>query len=359
VTIAVRLLVVSLALTSACDATPAAPGITNEPDATDTTLTTDAREVEATAEVDATDDRETTTPDDVLVADGTLVDAPPAPDVTIPPTTHTLTMQGWTMKPTEEATKCVLLQLQNPSPIRVDRIRTRLGRGSHHLIIYRSSATVTQPSAYPCSPFTEILMGPTVPMAITQVREETIALPPGVAHELAAYQMFRLEVHYLNYFPEDITTEVEVSFDVVPDDQPTAKADVMFYGNLDVWVPRGKTVTTPWKQLDVPTGLSVFSLTGHTHSLGTAFEVERSTSASLPGTRVYPPPDAPFDWEEAPTARFDPALAFTAPGDGFRFRCTWHNDTERDVGFGESATAEMCFFWAYYWPSQGPIVRFD
>jgi hypothetical protein len=32
------------------------------------------------------------------------------------------------------------------------------------------------------------------------------------------------------------------------------------------------------------------------------------------------------------------------------------NTSEQSVGFGESANDEMCFFWAYYFPSQGARV---
>jgi hypothetical protein len=44
------------------------------------------------------------------------------------------------------------------------------------------------------------------------------------------------------------------------------------------------------------------------------------------------------------------------PGGGFDFTCTWYNNTSATVKFGESATNEMCFFWAYYYPSQGAHV---
>jgi len=45
-------------------------------------------------------------------------------------------------------------------------------------------------------------------------------------------------------------------------------------------------------------------------------------------------------------------------GGGFDFECSWHNTSGSQVGFGESANEEMCFFWAYYYPSQGSKVCF-
>ena len=43
-------------------------------------------------------------------------------------------------------------------------------------------------------------------------------------------------------------------------------------------------------------------------------------------------------------------------GGGFDFECKWTNTGSTAVKFGESANDEMCFFWAYYYPSQGAKV---
>ena len=73
-----------------------------------------------------------------------------------------------------------------------------------------------------------------------------------------------------------------------------------------------------------------------------------------PMTEVYNP--KPFKWDEPETTSYngDP---FSIPTDGgLDFECSWTNTTNARVGFGESATDEMCFFWAYYFPSQGSKV---
>ena len=51
-------------------------------------------------------------------------------------------------------------------------------------------------------------------------------------------------------------------------------------------------------------------------------------------------------------AVYDPPLEFKA-GQGFQYRCSWYNGSSKNVRFGESANQEMCFFWAYYYPSKG------
>ncbi len=98
-------------------------------------------------------------------------------------------------------------------------------------------------------------------------------------------------------------------------------------------------------------GTKIFGLTGHTHAYGTNVEVKLSESKSAPGDEVYPA-GLPFEWDEAPVVQFDPPLEF-ASGAGFHYRCTWFNTGDKSVGFGESANKEMCFVWAYYYPSKG------
>ncbi len=290
-----------------------------------------------------------TTPD--TVADT----SPDTSDASNPGTIYSLSLGTWTMNPAQETTRCVVKRLGNVDTLRVSRITTELARGSHHFIVYKSSDTVEQTTPFPCTPFTETLGGSTVPLMISQTRNETLQLPDGVAFELAANQMIRLEAHFLNYFPDPIDTGAEVTFEQAPA-TATTLADFMFYGTTQVFIPAGQAVTTDWKFFTLPSGVSVFGLTGHTHALGTNVEIQKSNARTAAGESVYPPPGQPFDWAEAPVAYFSPPLAFS--GDGFRFRCSWNNTTEAAVTFGESANKEMCFFWAYYYPSQGFIVRF-
>jgi hypothetical protein len=74
-----------------------------------------------------------------------------------------------------------------------------------------------------------------------------------------------------------------------------------------------------------------------------------------PMTPVYTP--SPFSWSEPVTQEQNPD--FNVPkGGGFDFTCSWTNTSNAAVKFGESANDEMCFFWAYYWPSQGSKLCF-
>lgn len=321
--------------------------------ATDSATPTDTEPGDATGD-DATGDTtagDTTTGEDTTTTDTAIVLPTERPPVIA---TSTTGLDGWNMNPGAEATKCVVKRLDNEDVLWVSQIRAELARGSHHMIIYKSAETVERATPFNCDPFVETLAGETFPLMITQIRNETLTFPNGVAFKFEPNQMVRLEAHFLNYFQEEIAASGTVHFDGIAADKVVAEANMLFYGAPDIDIPKGQSVTTPWYFLDVMPGTRLFALTGHTHQYGTTVDITYSSSVSDPGEAIYPPEDEDYDWEEPPVSTFDPHLVFGQGGkSGLRYRCSWTNTSNSDVGFGESANAEMCFLWAYYYPSQG------
>ena len=100
-------------------------------------------------------------------------------------------------------------------------------------------------------------------------------------------------------------------------------------------------------------GTKFFAITGHTHKYGTQVVVGTAATSGGPRTEVYNP--SPFEWSEPETTTHSPE--FEVPvGGGFDIKCSYVNTSNQTLGFGESANDEMCFFWAYYYPSKGSHV---
>ncbi|HEX4354362.1 MAG TPA: hypothetical protein VHZ95_15640, partial [Polyangiales bacterium] len=57
----------------------------------------------------------------------------------------------------EETTVCVTVRMNNDVALMVTHFQAELAPGSHHLIVYKSQATVEQPTAASCSPFSGLL----------------------------------------------------------------------------------------------------------------------------------------------------------------------------------------------------------
>jgi hypothetical protein len=279
-------------------------------------------------------------------------DGPPSPGGE----SFTVTWGPVTIGPSEEDTRCIQKKLGNAGPAWIGNIRTNL-QASHHMIVYRVPGDEEMAELYPCSPFFDTVRpaSASAPLMVTQIEEEDLGLPAGVAFSVDADQLVRLEVHFINYTDADLTIEASATFDTVPEEQVEHVADFLFTGNLDIELDPGPGSLGPtWFPL--PSELAdirMFGMTGHTHQWGTDVEVELRPSRDEPGQMVYDYED--WNWQEPPIARFDPPLTLPA-GAGFRFTCRWDNRSGGPVHVGEGANDEMCFFWGYYFPSQGHKV---
>ncbi len=294
----------------------------------------------------------------LLVISACGTEPPALPDGNPGGQEYTLTWGPVEVGPLEEDTRCVTLRLGNDIPLKIDRIHNTLGTASHHFIVYRVAEGEINETPTPCFPFVDTL-DPTAgaPLMITQRPDEVLQLPDGVGFSLPADQLIRLEMHFINAGTEPVMAEATTELHAMADADFEQEADFLFIGNPDIQLPSSPSVQTLGPTyFPIPQGLdgaSVFAITGHTHKLGVDVEVETATAADAPGTVVYDP--TAFSWSEPETVIHDPP--FTIPADGgFRFTCSWLNDTGDYVQFGESANDEMCFFWAYYYPSQGSKV---
>lgn len=284
--------------------------------------------------------------DDVSVARDVVT--PPAD---VPLVQREAMMPPQRLTPGQEVTLCREVRLGNPDAMLVRRIHVSIPRGSHHLIVYRSNATAEQPTPTPCRGLSGILSG-TAPIYIAQQPESGIDFPDGVGLTVAADQMIRLEEHFINTTAAPLDAGGRVTFDLAPAAGLT-RADMMFWGTQNINVPARSRGRAQYFHAAL-TDINVFGLTSHTHEFGELATVEVATSLTGAGREVH----RSMDWAEPPLTRFAPPLTF-APGEGLRLVCSYNNTSDRPLTFGESFYQEMCFLWAYYYPSQGFHVCFD
>jgi hypothetical protein len=259
--------------------------------------------------------------------------------------------------PGEEHTQCIVARLGNPEAFHVGSMHNLLTQGSHHLIVYRTADTEEKLTPYDCQPFADTLNpAKGSPLMVTQKHDEVLTFPEGVAVTLDANQMIRLEMHYINPSDAEIEVKATSTFVTLPDEKFKDEAGFLFLGDPDINIePHSKQTLGP-VFLKLPSkvdGVNFFGITGHTHQFGTNVTVAVSANKDDPGKSVYDVPN--WSWSEPPTVYQDPPFQVPAGG-GFRFSCSWNNTSDQSVKFGESANDEMCFFWAYYYPSKGAFV---
>ncbi len=266
-------------------------------------------------------------------------------------------------EPGFEDTRCVVKSLPTDRPIRVSEIVNQLGTASHHMIVYRVTDEEERPEPFACDPFVDVL-DPSrgAPLAVTQKQEETIALPPGVAFTLQPGQLIRIELHFINATDEPQELRASTTFVELPEAEFEQEADFLFVGNPDIDLPaypgegQPDVITLGPTFLPLPQELddvNIFAITGHQHQWGIDVQVSQAADEDDEGAPIYAPEN--FQWDEPETTYHDPPLNMAA-GTGFKFTCDWQNFSDEQVGFGESVNDEMCFFWAYYYPSRGAKI---
>jgi hypothetical protein len=262
--------------------------------------------------------------------------------------TASLLMPQVALAPGQETTQCVVLELPNETPQVLRRIRSVISHGSHHLIAYRvPDGTPLQPEPAPCQAFADVINGAS-PVIIAESAESEVVYPDGVGLEVKAHQLIKLEEHFLNPGDAAINGSGTVEFTLVDPQPSMLLANLMLWGPQQFAIEPHKTGTADYAH-EVSAGMKVFGLTTHEHRFGTLATVELTTTAGGPATELY----RNADWEHPPLKSFDPPLAFDGT-QSLRLHCEWLNTTNDIVPFGISAaTNEMCFFWAYYYPSQG------
>jgi hypothetical protein len=272
---------------------------------------------------------------------------------------QSLSFPATAVAPGQEDTQCVVMRLDNDAPIRVGSIHNELGDASHHLIVYRVSDTEEKRTPFPCAPFSDTLdPDKGSALMVTQKRDDLLTLPSGVAISLDAHQMVRLEMHFINASPTPKTVTAKTTFTPIRDAEFRDEAGFLFIGSAEISLPPKSDTTLGPKFFEIPAdlyGVKFFAMTGHEHHLGTNVQVAQASSASDPGTKIYDVPN--WSWSEPKTEVFSAPLQ-VPNGGGFHFSCSWKNTTDSVVRFGESATDEMCFFWAYYYPNKGARVCF-
>lgn len=256
--------------------------------------------------------------------------------------------------PSVEGTQCVVKRLGNTEPISVHEIHNVLGATSHHFIVYKVNDETERPDPYPCVPFTDTFNDP--PLIITQRAEDRLTLPEGVAYTIEPNQMLRLELHYVNVNTTPQVLEATSTFVPMPADEVENEANIMFLGDTRISIPPMSEATLGPSFIRVPErfdGARYFAITGHEHQWGTDVYVEVTEGEGMAGTPIY---DLPFFlWDEPETVVYDPPFEIPSGG-GFNLTCSWSNLSDQQVGFGTSVNDEMCFIWAYYFPSQGPLI---
>lgn len=248
--------------------------------------------------------------------------------------TVTLTMTSFTVPPGGEVYKCQ--NFANPfggADADVSKFESHMTGGSHHLLLfYKDGATDgVDPNCsgleFAATPYS------------TQIPDDSLGFPEGVAALVPAKMGFRMQSHYLNTTNKPLEAHVEITFHLAKPGTVTDHAGVLFVPHLDLNIP-GNSMTVINHTCKLPMNMNLLKAASHMHKHGTHFD------AKIGGEKVF----ETTTWDEPESALFAPAKA-VKKGDMLDFNCTFVNNSPNTLTFGESAeTNEMCIFVSSFYP---------
>jgi hypothetical protein len=276
--------------------------------------------------------------------------------------TLTLTADAFTVAPGDEVYKCQTFP--NPFGKDVDLIWMdgQMSQGSHHFFLFNLDPTTVQ--------------GREATAAINGTNDETPPTPlhaclgngiefhpfpylsqqphwivgyprPDMGYPLASANALMINVHYLNSSSNPTPVAVKIALSSAKPGVVTTHIGTIFLNNtlLDVTPtppsspqPYAKTWTPGSGQL--PSMYSIFTSWSHMHRTAVDF------TASVNGKVFY----EEKNWDSPLLYLHTPAMPMNG-SDPITWSCSYYNDTESDLIFGDSAINNvMCIYMGQYYP---------
>jgi hypothetical protein len=176
-----------------------------------------------------------------------------------------------------------------------------------------------------------------------QVPRGQAVLPAHVARKLYGGEYVVFDYHYANTGSETIHATSVANFHLMDPSSVEHVAELFSLNNVTIDVPPAQTASFTG-ECHFGADMMVGAFTRHTHRLGKDFTVWYAGGAK-DGTEIW----TSHDWENDTEFLPDEPIAIHT-GEGFRYQCTYTNDTTSRLRFGTSVRDEMCMLYGPAWP---------
>lgn len=248
-----------------------------------------------------------------------------------------------------EATRCITLKVPSSVDLDVKAFSSVMRSGSHHMNMFLSPRDEYPDGVGPCA-WDDMATYEYV--YATQEPYAEAILPENVAIKFPAGAQVVIQSHYVNPNDAAITGQIKVNMTAFE----TGATKIIYAAafaalNLDISIPPKSTkLETRTCILSSSKSYRIIGFAPHTHSRCATFEVYAHDGQTA-GDKLY----RSDDWAHPPYRYFQPPYLLSA-GAGFQYTCTFLNDTDRTLVWGNSVDQEMCMMVGYYYPSDGSII---
>jgi hypothetical protein len=263
---------------------------------------------------------------------------------TIPPLIPTPTPTTATGAGQPDTYRCIRYTV--PEDMYVQSFRAGAPNGTHHTVL--GVVTDTMPDGE--SDCAANAIGHQMLFA-SGVGTTDLTFPDGIAVKLTAGQRIILNLHLYNASDAPLTGTTDIMVKTLPREQVQQEAEAVFAGRMRFTL--GKTdAPHPEQTIDggcvVSRDYTLFALWPHMHKLGTHQRVTHTPA----GGEAAVLHDLDYSFDEQRYYLMPQPLAVKT-GDRIDVRCTYVNDTNAEVSFGDGSDEEMCFTGLYRYPASG------
>jgi len=235
--------------------------------------------------------------------------------------------------------------LKLPSDVAFDvaRIQIATNKGTHHMNLFRTSADKARPDTVENTFYSNALFESADLMIEAQQQYIDWSMPEGVAIRLDPHQQLIIQTHYVNGSVADQLTpngKGKIIINLYKAKTPASQfASMLFAQNKKLTVlPFSDSTYEKFCNLNqAERPLKILAMTGHFHSRGKTFMVERY---DLDNNQIIDTIYRNLDWNEPPFIDFTKNPIILEKGQGLRFTARYVNPTAKAFPFGPHTDIE-------------------
>ena len=241
--------------------------------------------------------------------------------------------EEFTLAPGEERFVCYAAD--TPADLSIKRFSVAGKPMIHHFLMVTADDTKEPQGTSECGAAFKLSWSP---IFMAGAGDSVVAIPDGAARQVGAGTQLVLQLHLLNATNQPVTEFAEVRMERSPDADPTPVGQFIF-GTFDLALPpkQKSNLQINCSVGGTPSGVQIFAMFPHMHYLARKQTLKLGPDQNNLST-IYT--RNPYDFQQQ---TIDPLDLRILPGTAARLTCSYDNDRDETITYGESTNNEMCF----------------
>lgn len=242
----------------------------------------------------------------------------------------------WEMAPNAEGYRCMTLTV--PEDVLITAFAPQSPPGTHHATFGVSPSANGPDGVYACG----VGLSADRRLQGSGAGTEPSELPPGIAMRVHRGEQIMMNVHLFNATDEPLRGRSGMWIKTIAEGEAVAEAETVLAGPLSLFVPVGRS--TQRGRCTLQADVTLFSVAPHMHQKGIHMR-----ASALKGGRETVIYDGDYDFDHQLVYAIDPIKL--RAGDAVEVECTYENDTDGPIRWGDSTLDEMCFIGVSLYPA--------